>query len=80
MLKQERAFPKLLEAQNSLSLYAVALRCPFTEGPSPNHEKQPQTIIPPPPNFSWHSPLGQVAFSWHPPNPDSSIGLPGGEA
>jgi hypothetical protein len=37
-----------------LSLYAVALRFPFTgtEGPSPNHEKQPQTIIPPSPNFT----------------------------
>ena len=35
-----------------MSLYAVALRFPFirTKGPSPNHEKQHQTIIPPPPN------------------------------
>ena len=34
-------------------LYAVADRFTFTgtKGPSPNHEKQPQTIIPPPPNF-----------------------------
>ena len=37
-----------------MSLYAVALRFPFTrtKGPSPNHEKQPQTIIPPEPNFT----------------------------
>ena len=37
-----------------MSLYAVALRFPFTGtmGPSPNHEKQPQTIIPSPPNFT----------------------------
>jgi hypothetical protein len=47
-----------------MSLYAVALRFPFigTKGPSPNHEKQPQTIIPPPPNYAFR----QVAFSWHP--------------
>jgi hypothetical protein len=25
---------------------------PFTKGPSLNHEKQPQTIIPHPPNFT----------------------------
>ena len=32
----------------------LALRFPFTgtKGPSPNYEKQPQTIIPPPPNFT----------------------------
>jgi hypothetical protein len=37
-----------------MSLYAVALRFPFTgtKGPSSNHEKQPQTIIPPPQNFT----------------------------
>ena len=62
-----------------MSLYAVALRFPFTgtKGPSLNHGKQPQTIISPPPNFTvgtmhW----GQVGFSWY---PDSSVGLPGGE-
>jgi hypothetical protein len=58
MLKQERAFPKLLPQSSTewsrMSLYAVALRCPFTEtqGPSPNHEQQLQTIIPPPPTFT----------------------------
>jgi len=60
MLKQERAFPKLfatkLEAQISsgMSLYAVALIFHFTgsKGSSLNHEKQPQTIIPPPPNVT----------------------------
>ena len=37
-----------------MSLYVVALRFPFTgtKGPNPNHEKQPLTIIPPPPNFA----------------------------
>ena len=37
-----------------MSLYAVALRFSFTgtKGPSPNHEKQPQTIKHPPPNFT----------------------------
>ena len=49
-----------------MSLYAVTLRFPFTgtKGSSLNHEKQPQTIIPPPPNFTvcimhsgrWRSP------------------------
>jgi hypothetical protein len=29
---------------------------------------------------SWHYALGKVAFFWHPPNPDSSVGLPVGEA
>ena len=56
MLKQERAFPKLLPQswKGRMSLYAIALRIPFTgtKGPSPNHEKQSQTIIPPPPNFT----------------------------
>ena len=37
-----------------MSLYDVVLRFHFTgtKGPSPNNEKQPQTIIPPPPNFA----------------------------
>ena len=26
--------------------------------------------------YNWRSALGQVAFSWHPPNPDLSFGLP----
>jgi hypothetical protein len=67
-----------LEAQN----YAVVLRYLFTgiKGPSPNHEKRPQTIIPHPPNFTVDNEFGQVVFSWHPPNPDSSAGLPDGEA
>ena len=57
MLKQERAFPKLLsQSWKHRIVYdvAVALRYPFTgtKGPSPNDEKQSQTIIPPPPNFT----------------------------
>jgi valyl-tRNA synthetase len=37
-----------------MSLYAVSLRFPFTgtKEPNPNNEKQPETIIPPPPNFT----------------------------
>jgi hypothetical protein len=58
--------------------YGVALRYPFTgtKGRSPNHKKQPQIII----LYSWHSVVGQVAFSWHPPNPDLSIRLSDEEA
>ena len=58
MLKQERAFPncchKVESTESStMSLCAVVLRFPFTgtKGPSPNHERQHLTIIPPPPNF-----------------------------
>ena len=51
MLKQ-----KLVRSTESsrMSLYAVALRFPFTgtKGPSSNHDKQLQTIIPLPPNFT----------------------------
>jgi hypothetical protein len=59
MLKQEKAFPKLLPQLwkykwSRMSLFAVELRFSFTgsKGPSLNHEKQTQTIIPPPPNFA----------------------------
>jgi hypothetical protein len=83
MLKQERASPKLLPQSwkhriATISLYAVAFRFPFTgtKVPSKNHEKQPPTKL-----YSWHYALGQVVFSWCPPNPDdSSVGLPDGEA
>ena len=70
-----------------MSLHAVELRFPFTgpKGPLPYHEKQPQTIIPPTPQ--WHYPqlallyaLRQVAFAWHPPNLDLSVRLLDGEA
>ena len=39
---------------SKMSWYAEALRVPFTgtKGPSPTPEKQPHTIIPPPPNFT----------------------------
>ena len=30
--------------------------------------------------YSCHYALGKVAFSWYPPNPDLSVGLPGDEA
>jgi hypothetical protein len=51
-----------------MSLYAVPLRFPFTgtKGPSLNHETLP-------------APMHYAAFSRHPPNPDSSVGLPDGE-
>ena len=31
-------------------------------------------------HYSWHYAFGQVEFSWHSPNPDSSFRLPDGEA
>ena len=30
--------------------------------------------------YRWYYTLGQVAFPWHPPNPDLSVGLPDVEA
>jgi hypothetical protein len=35
-----------------MSLYAVELKFHFTGTKGPNYEKQPQTIIPPPLNFT----------------------------
>ena len=62
---------------------AVALKCPFTgtKWLSPNHEKHSQTIVPLHQTtvYSWKYALGQVTFSWHPPNSDWSFGLPDGE-
>jgi hypothetical protein len=49
---------------------------------SHNHEKHPQTITFGGGTFGtylWHYAFGQVAFSWQPLNPDSSVGLPDGE-
>ena len=59
-----------------MSLYAVALRFPFTgtKGPSPNHCSSSTKLYICPYAF------GQVAFSWHLPNPDLSVGLPDGES
>ena len=79
MLKQVRAFPFChnvgITELSRMSLYVVALRFPFTgtNEPSPKHQKQPQTII----ILYVFEP---IAFSWHPPNLDSSIGLSDGEA
>ena len=77
LLKRQRAFPQTVTTVGTtelsrMLLYAVALRFPFTgtKRSCPSHQKQPETIIPP--NFSWHYAVGQVAFSWHPQNPDSS--------
>jgi hypothetical protein len=63
-----------------MSSYDVALRFPFTgpEGPepwktAPDHYSSSTKL------YSWPYALGQVVFSWHPPNPDSSITLPDGE-
>uniref|UniRef100_A0A674E5Y3 Myosin IXb n=1 Tax=Salmo trutta TaxID=8032 RepID=A0A674E5Y3_SALTR len=66
-----------------MSLYAVALRFPFTgtKGTSPNHLKTaPDHYSSSTKLYSWHYALGQVTSSWHPPNPDSSVALPDGEA
>ena len=48
-----------------MSLYAVALRFPFTgtKGQCPNHEKQTQTIIPPPPNLTLCIGAGSVLLA-----------------
>ena len=69
MFEGVRNYEKLGNHWSRLSLYAIALRLLFTvtKGPRPNHEKQ---------LHSWHYAFGQVAFSWHPPNLDSYIGLP----
>ena len=59
MLKQERDFPKLLPQSWKHRIIWDVIVCCCDEisfhwkGPSPNDEKQPQTIIiPPPPNFT----------------------------
>ena len=65
-----------LEAQNGLN---VIVFCSIV--PSAKHETQPQTIIPPPPKLTVSCyAYGQITLFWHPPNPDSSIRLPDGEA
>jgi len=90
MLEQEGAIPKLfpqkLGAWNcpkSLGMLKHSVRVNFTgtKGPSPAPEKQPYPIIPASTKlYTWHSADGQVPFPWQPPNPDSSIRLPDGEA
>ena len=59
---------------SKISWYAEAFRVPFTgtKGPRPVPEKQPHTIIPPPPNFTLGT-MQSDKFSWQPPNPDLSI-------
>ena len=60
MLKQERAFSKLLPQSwkhrivKNVIVCCSVKRFPFTgtKRPSQNHEKQPEPIIPPPPNFT----------------------------
>jgi hypothetical protein len=73
MLKQERANPynDILESSR-MSFYAVELRFHFTgtKGPSPNHDKQPHTIIPPPKIVTVGTMHWAGCFSKHPPNPD----------
>ena len=55
-----------------ISWYAEAFRVPFTgtKGPSPSPEKQPHTIIPPPPNFNFVAellsfPITFMLLSYH---------------
>ena len=62
-------FVKVGSTESSrMSLYAVALRFPFTGTKEPKPwKKQPQTIIPLPPNFTVNT---MVVFSWHLPNPE----------
>ena len=66
---------------SKISWYAETFRVPLTgtKGPSPAPEKQPPTIIPPPPNFTLGT-MQSDKYSWQPPNLDSSIRLPDGEA
>ena len=79
MLKQERAFHKVGSTESS-RMYADPLRCSFN-GTKVLGEKQPQSIYSSFTKlYSWHYVLGQVAFSWHLPNPDLSVELPDGEA
>jgi len=63
---------------SKMSWYAEALRVPFTgtKGPKTTpHHNPPSTKL-----YTWHNAVRQVPFSWQPPNPDSSIGLPDREA
>jgi hypothetical protein len=65
-----------------MSLYVVAVRFRSLElrGLARTMKNSPRPLFLLQQTFSWHFALGQVAFFWHPPNPDSSIGLPDGEA
>ena len=81
MLKQDSA-PNCCHTVGStessrMSLYAVVLIFPFTEtkGPEP-WKTSPDHYSSSTKHYSWHYALGQVAFSWHLQNPDSSVGLP----
>ncbi len=68
---------------SKISWYAEAFRVPFTgtKGPSPAPEKTTPHHNPLSTKLhSWHNAVRQVPFSWQPPNPDSSIRLPDGEA
>ena len=51
---RKKPSPKCSHKVGSMSWYAETFRVPFTgtKGPSPAPEKQPHTIIPPPPNFT----------------------------
>jgi hypothetical protein len=62
--KQERGFPKLLPRSTES----------FRMSSAADHYSSSTKL------YSCHYALGQVAFSWHPPNPDSSVGLPDVEA
>ena len=63
---------------SNISWDAEVFRVPFTgtKGPSPTPEKQPPSTK----LYTWHNAVRQVPFSWQPPNPDSAIRLPDGEA
>jgi hypothetical protein len=82
VLKQERAFFKLLTQSwitesSRMSLYTVVFRFPFTGTKEPEPWKTgPDHYSSYTKLYSWHYAFRQVAFSWHPPNPDSTVGLP----
>ena len=71
----QNCFHKVGSAELSImSLYAGALRFPEPWKTATDHYSSSTKL------YSWHYTLGQVAVSWHPPNPDLFVGLPDGEA
>lgn len=91
MLEQEGGIPKLFSqnwkhkiVQNCLGmlkhlkLFLLKLMGHF----QPLKKTLHHNVINPPSTelYTWQNAVRQVLFSWQPPNPDSSIGLPDREA
>ena len=88
MLEQEGAIPKLFPqswehgiVQHLLVCWSIQSSFHWKYGAKSSswkttpHHNRPSTK-----HYTWHNAVRQVPFSWQPPNPDSSIGLPDGEA